>query len=279
MNKRWHPGLVARDEKRLSKYLKFVDIALEVLDARLPATSRNNRLHKLLGRKKRVIILNKSDLADTKLTGLWLNYLASQGWPVLAFNALNGQGIKELERLLLVHSPDNLKYNRSMRLMVVGIPNVGKSTIINRLVSRMAARTGEKPGITRGEQWIRLKGGWEILDTPGLLPPYVKDGFGALALAAIGSISANSYDPETVARWLLELFCAEEEKYQRLLSYYFLKGISKKDPDILIVEIGYSRGLMKKGGEVDSVAVAQVLLKDFRKGALGPITLERPENK
>lgn len=272
------PGLMVREEKRLKDNLKYIDLVLEVLDARLPMTSRNHRLQKMLGEKKRLIILNKADLAEEEITGRWLKILAGEKWPVLAFNAQKISGIKKLERLLFVHRPLNIPYRRSLRLMVVGIPNVGKSTIINRLVHKFAVKTGERPGITRGPQWIRLRSGWELLDTPGLLSPHIKNEESALALAAIGSIDSKAVDEERTALWLLEKFMFLEKIFS-LIHYYALRGdCAYQNAAELLESIGSARGCFKKGGGVDKKKAAQLFLRDFRKGVLGPLTLERPED-
>jgi ribosome biogenesis GTPase A len=276
MEKIPYPGLMAREEKRLKENIKYIDLVLEVLDARLPLTSRNYRLQKMLGEKKRLIILNKADLAEEDITGHWLEVLAREKWPVLAFNAQKISGLKKLEKLLLLNRPGNLQYRRSLRLMVVGIPNVGKSTIINRLVHKFAVKTGEKAGITRGPQWIRLRVGWEMLDTPGLLSPYIKNNENALALAAIGSLDFKVVDEERTAKWLLEKFLARG-KFLSLINYYSLAGdYAGKSAAELLVEIGLSRGCYKKGGGVDKMKAAQLVLRDFRRGVLGRISLEKP---
>ncbi|RJX24073.1 MAG: ribosome biogenesis GTPase YlqF [Dethiobacter sp.] len=278
MEKSWYPGLMAREEKRLKENLKFIDLVLEVLDARLPLASRNYRLQKMLGDKKRLVILNKADLAEEDITGRWLEVLAREKWPVLAFNAREISGLKKLEKLLLVNRPENLQYRRSLRLMVVGIPNVGKSTIINRLVHKFAVKTGEKAGITRGPQWIRLRAGWEMMDTPGLLSPYFKNNDSALALAAIGSLDFKVVDEENTAKWLVERFLTRE-KFLSLIKYYVLADdYTGKSAARLLVEIGLSRGCLQKGGGVDKIKAAQLVLRDFRRGVLGRITLEKPED-
>lgn len=278
MEKSWYPGLMAREEKRLKENIRYIDLVLEVLDARLPITSRNCRLQKFLGGKKGLVILNKADLAEEIVTGHWLEFFTGDKWPVLAFNARKFTGLKRLEKLLLKNKPRNLQYRRPLRLMVAGIPNVGKSSVINRLVRRFAAKTGERAGITRGPQWIRLRDGWEMLDTPGLLPPFIKSDENALALAAIGCIDLKVVDEERTAKWLIESFLAQG-KFLSLIGYYSLKGnFSGKSSAELLLEIGLSRGCYKRGGQVDKMKAAQLLLRDFRRGELGRITLEKPED-
>lgn len=278
MEKIPYSGLMAREEKRLKENIKYIDLVLEILDARLPVTSRNQRLQKMLGEKKRLIILNKADLAEEEITGRWLEALAAEKWPVLAFNAQKNTGLNKLEKLLLLNRPEHLHYRRALRLMVVGIPNVGKSTIINRLVHKFAVKTGQRPGITRGPQWIRLRPGWELLDTPGLLSPYIKNDESAFALAAIGSIDFKVVDEEQTAQWLLQKYLALE-KLSNLIAYYTIESdyIGKSAAELL-AGIGLSRGCFQKGGAVDKRKAAQLLLRDFRKGVLGRISLESPED-
>lgn len=278
MEKIPYSGFMMREEKRLKENLKYIDVVLEILDARLPATSRNIKLQKMLGEKKRLIILNKADLAEEEITGRWLEKFSAEKWPVLAFNAQKNTGLKSLERQLLLSKPDHLRYARALRLMVVGIPNVGKSTIINRLVHKFATKTGQKPGITRGPQWIRLRPGWELLDTPGLLSPFIKNVESALALAVIGSLDIKNVDEEQAAQWLLEKYSLRG-KLSELRAFYALgNNCFTKSATEILKAIGLSRGCLQKGGEVDRRKAAQVLLRDFRKGVLGRISLESPDD-
>lgn len=273
----WYPGMMVREERRLLENLKFIDLVVEVMDARLPRSSRNDKFRKMLGEKKRIIILNKADLADQDITGRWLNYLAGEKRPVLAFDAKKTVGLKKLEKILLLSCPANLKYKRSFRLMVVGIPNVGKSTIINRLARKFAVKTGEKPGITRGPQWIRLRSGWEMMDTPGLLSPNIKRNENALKLAAVGSLNLPAYDEENTAGWLMEHILSMEKTSAPFIAYYSLEKIDAAgDARDFLEEIGLRRGCLTKGRGVDKKKAARIFLKDFRRGALGRISLEEP---
>ena len=290
-----------KDEKRLLDNFGLVDLVLEVLDARLPVTSRNPRLKKLLGAKNRVIVLNKTDLAEKELTGCWLNYLAGEKWPVLDFNANSRAEVKRMEKMLETFRPQTGKFKRSFRMMAVGIPNVGKSTILNRLLQKYVARTGNTPGITRGTQWIKLRSGWDLLDTPGLLSPFIRNEHSILSLGAIGSLSQGAYDPERAACWLVEQFLAREKTRQVLEKLYAINAanaanainavnavdavnsvrfseddLKQQSAMALLMEIGKMRGCFKKGAEVDILKTSQILLSDFRRGVLGPITLEMP---
>lgn len=270
---------MVREEIRLKEYLRFVDVVLEVLDARLPLKSRNYRLHRMLGEKNRLVILNKADLADKKTTGRWLKILAGKGWPVLAFDAKRAFTLKKLEKMLLASRPPKLKYRRSLRLMAAGIPNVGKSTLINRLARRFAVKTGERAGITRGPQWIKMRGGWEMLDTPGLLPPHWQGNTGAFALAAIGALDSKVVEAVNTAKWLLTQYLLQEKTAHTLAHCYSLGEIGKEQSAAaMLLDIGSSRGCIRQGGLIDQEKAAQMILRDFRKGALGPLSLEKPED-
>ena len=270
---------MVREEMRLREYLRFVDVVLEVLDARLPLKSRNYRLQRMLGEKNRLVVLNKDDLADKETTGRWLKTLAGEGWPVLAFNAKRAFSLKKLEKILLASRPQGLRYKRSLRLMAAGIPNVGKSTLINRLAGRFAVKTGGRAGITRGPQWIKMRGGWEMLDTPGLLPPYWRDSSGAFALAVIGALDLKVFEAVNTAKWLLEQFLLREKTARTLAHYYSLKETGEEqNAAALLQAVGLSRGCIKQGGYIDLEKAARMILQDFRKGVLGPLSLEKPED-
>ncbi len=270
-------GMMFKEEKHLLRHLKHIDMVVEVLDARLPMTSRNFRIQQALSKKKRLILLNKSDLADPKTTGQWLNYLAEENGPVLAFSSKNVQDLKRFEALLLELRPKHTKFKRPLRLIVAGIPNVGKSSVINRLAHKLAAKTGNTPGVTRGAQWIRLRAGWEMLDTPGLLSPNLNPEKASPGLAVIGAIRPSVFDSETVARWLLGRLQQNEIYLSSLLRFYRMEEVTGiETEDAYLERIGRARGLLGPGGEVSREKASQVLLKDFRKGALGRISLESP---
>ncbi len=277
MSRRGDPGTLHREEKHLFKHLKHIDLVVEVLDARLPLTSRNYRLEQGFSSKKRLILLNKSDLADKEITGQWLVYLARESRPVLAFSCKGLADLKRFETALLQLRPPQLKFKRPLRLMVAGIPNVGKSSIINRLAHRLAARTGDTPGLTRGAQWIRLRVGWDLLDTPGLLSPHINPDRLSPGLVVIGAVQARGYDMEEAAMWLLGRIQQNERYRAAFLRFYRLKELREDVlPDVYLENIAFSRGLLAPGGEPSKERAAQVLLRDFRKGALGRITLESP---
>ncbi len=275
MGKRQISGFLLREEKRLRENLALVDLVVEVLDARLPLTSRNPRFEKMLGSRERVIVLNKTDLAEKEMTGCWLDLLAGDKWPVLAFNARRKTEIKQMEKLLGSLRPRKVKYKRPFRMMVVGIPNVGKSTIINRLLQRYVAKTGNVPGVTRGPQWIKLRAGWDLLDTPGFLSPFIRNEQATLALGAIGSLAAGTFDVENTAGWLVRQFLSRDNTTGILFDLYSIQSAPKSWFEIMSL-IGEARGCFKKGAEVDMLKTSQIILSDFQKGILSPITLEAP---
>ncbi len=277
MGKGAKPGSNVKEETRLLEHLKLMDLVLEVLDARLPLTTINNRMQKLLDKKKRVFVLNKADLAEEEVTGRWLEYFSTEKGPVFSFTARHRTSVKQIEKTLDYMRSKEQSYRRPLRFMVVGIPNVGKSSVINRLAQRGAARTGERPGITRGPQWIKLRSGWDMLDTPGLLSPFLRDNWSLMALGAIGSLEIGAYDEEKTAIWLLEQY-RSHGKIAQLCSYYsFFVDAKALEPEAIFLKIGAVRGCLGKGGKIDSRKTAGIILRDFRRGVLGRLSLERPE--
>lgn len=277
MGKGAKPGSSVKDEIRLLEHLKFMDLVLEVLDARLPLTTINIRMQELLSNKKRLFILNKADLAEEEVTGRWLEYFSTEKGPVFSFNARRRTSVKQIEKTLDYLRSKEKTFYRPLRFMVVGIPNVGKSSVINRLAQRGAARTGERPGITRGLQWIKLRSGWDMLDTPGRISPFLRDKRSLMALGAIGSLEIGSYDEEKTAIWLLEQYM-NQGKITQLCRYYSILVDEKAiEPEELFLKIGAVRGCLGKGGELDYRKTAAIILRDFRRGVLGRISLERPE--
>ncbi|HAP31907.1 MAG TPA: hypothetical protein DCQ14_02460 [Firmicutes bacterium] len=271
------PDVIFREEQRLLQVLKHVDMVLEVLDARLPFTSRNVRLRAMLA-EKNVIILNKADLAERNITDCWLGFFLREGRPAFPFSAKNPTALKNLEKKIMQQRPGNLKFNRPLRLIVAGIPNVGKSTIINRLAGTYALKTGARPGITRGPQWIRLRAGWEMLDTPGLLYPYLRNENSKLALTAIGALEGVDAPPaEDVARWLINCIASRNELKRRFLRAYLLDTAITPDFELLLQQIGRMRCSLGPGGLVDLHKTANLIINDFRRGVFGRISLEEPD--
>ncbi len=280
MDIQWYPGHMAKARKLVQQNLKLVDVVIELLDARIPASSRNPDIDRILSNKPRVIALNKSDLADPEKNKLWVGFFQHRNIPAVAIDSLRGTGAKRLVELVEKQAePEIAKYvakgrrPRMARCMVVGVPNVGKSMLINRLAGKKAVRTANRPGVTRGEQWIKLSGKLELLDTPGILWPKFEDPDTAFKLAVTGAIKETIYQPEEIGaqlvRWL------NENAPGQLAAKYKI-NISGGDSRALMQAIGAARGFYLSGGRVDEKKTAVLIIKDFREGRLGKHTLDLP---
>ncbi|WP_084664808.1 ribosome biogenesis GTPase YlqF [Thermanaeromonas toyohensis] len=254
----------------IKRYLKVVDVVLEVVEARLPASSRPPDLGSLLKGKETILVLNKADLADFTATRRWLNFYRAQGQLAVEMNSQTGEGLAKLKyllRKLATAKKERLSQrgilSSPLRVMVVGIPNVGKSSLLNRLVGRAVARTGDRPGITRGPQWVRQLKEWEVLDTPGILGISMRQERTTLLLHALGCIPEWKVSPEEVAA---ELICTLQEQGWR----------TQEDCEEILDKVGRERGFLKPGGEVDREKAARVFIQEFRRGDLGKFTLEWP---
>jgi ribosome biogenesis GTPase A len=273
-SRQWYPGNMARTMGGIEADLKLVDLVVELLDARIPVSSRNPSLSRLAGTKKNLVLLHKADRAEPELTARWLSYLQRQGFQALSFSAVKPGAaqtfLQYLRRRESAARPARLK--KPLRLMITGIPNVGKSTLINLLVRKAAARTGNQAGITRGRQWIRLLPGIELLDTPGVLSPRL-NAQTAFPLAAVGALPPGRLDVSETALWLLTT-CRERGREERLLARYNIQQWG--EPELILEQIGVSQGCLKAAGKIDLERAAALLLRDFQNGALGRITLEEP---
>lgn len=280
----WFPGHMAKTRRLIQDQLKLVDVVIELVDARLPLSSRNPLIDELIAEKKpRIVILNKEDLADAQRTKYWIAYFNQQKQcQALAFNATVGKKalISELKKVLLDLTAEKRERQaekgikrQAIRCMVVGIPNVGKSTFINILVGRKSAKTGDKPGVTRGSQWIRLENDIELLDTPGILWPKFDDEQIGLRLAASGAINDDVFSLDDVAYYLIGFL---QENYPHVLTErYKLSSEQAAQETLGIMEaIGVNRGFLQKGGVIDYTKTARTILTEFRGGKLGRITLE-----
>lgn len=277
MTIQWYPGQMAKARLYVKKMLKIIDLVVEVRDARIPESSQNPEIDKLVGNKPRLVILNKQDLADQELTATWLKYLKRTNVEAISISTLHGQGMSKVISFVRKFGEEQRLKNRRgkpLRIMVVGIPNVGKSTFINKLSGRKAAKTGNRPGITRGEQWVKVAEGIELLDTIGLLWPKFDSPEVAFKLAVTGAIKYELLDDYALAVKLLEYMVAKTP--ERLQERYNLTpGEEARGEDILL-EIGRSRGAIRPGGEADPNRAAEILLVDFRQGKLGDFTLDVP---
>ena len=284
MQVQWFPGHMAKTKRMIQEQLKLVDVVIELVDARMPISSRNPLLDQLVGDKKpRIIILNKEDLADPQRTAYWVNQFNQQsGYRAFAFNATIGkkQLISRLKEALLELTKEKRERmaqkgvrKQTIRCMIVGIPNVGKSTFINILVGKKAAQTGDKPGVTRGTQWIRLDEDLELLDTPGILWPKFEDEEVGLRLAVTGAINDDVFDHDEAA---LKLLTFLQKRYPRQLQERFklTEEDLAQEPLYILEQIGRNRGCLLKGGRIDYGKVSKGILIDFRQAKIGRITLE-----
>ncbi|MHB1127914.1 MAG: ribosome biogenesis GTPase YlqF [Bacillota bacterium] len=282
MDINWYPGHMVKTRRLVLENIKLVDGVVELVDARVPECSRNPVLGRLLSGKPLVLALNKADLAGEAETRAWLNYFSSRGQAAVAMDSLTGKGIDALLREAKATAVRTGKatvahrIQRPTRLMVVGIPNVGKSSLINRMVRQSAAKTGNKPGVTRGKQWIRLRQDLEVLDMPGILwPKLAGEGVG-FKLAVVGAIGEAAYNTEELAlellRWLQENAPGSLEKRFEISSI-------PEEATVVLEVIGRRRGILRAGGTVDALNTAKLLLKEFREGKLGRFTLDPPPGR
>jgi len=276
----WFPGHMAKARRQVQGVLKLVDVAIELLDARIPVSSGNPMINQILEKKPRLVILNKSDLADPALTKQWLKVLERPWVKAVAVDTIKGEGLKEVPRAAAALAAEQMaklaargRRPRAIRCMVLGIPNVGKSSFINRLVGRKAAKTGDLPGVTKGQQWIRTEGSLELLDTPGILWPKFEDPEVGYKLAVTGAIKEQVFDVYEVALKLLRWLA--EHNPDKVKERYKLPELSQDIPKLLS-DIGARRGMLVSGGVVDEQKAAQLILKEFREGTLGRYTLDVP---
>ena len=280
MNIQWYPGHMTKARRMMQEDIKLIDIVIELVDARLPLASKNPDIDDLAKGKARLILLNKSDMADPKYTKLWESYFKAKGFFVLQINARTGAGMKAVTGVVNEACKEKIERdrrrgikNRPIRAMIVGIPNVGKSTFINSYAGKACTKTGNKPGVTKGKQWIRLNKSVELLDTPGILWPKFEDQTVGLRLALIGSIKDEILNVDELAVELVKFLKAE---YPGLLAQRY--EVSEENDIIeLISAVAVNRKCLSKGGEPDYSKAAALIIDDFRSGKLGNITLERPE--
>ncbi len=280
MNINWYPGHMKKTRELLKDQLKLIDVAFELLDARLPFSSKNPDIDNILGGKPKVIILNKVDLADEQMTAKWISYYREKNITAIPVNTISGAGLRQViaegEKAIKDKMDALIKKGRlprASRIMMVGIPNVGKSSIINKLAGKKSAQTGDRPGVTKGKQWIRLRGNMELLDTPGILWPKFEDQEVALKLAFTGAIRDEIMDVETLALKLIEHLM--KQHIVNLNERYNLSGEAETAIEIMD-EMAKKRGCIIKGGEIDYTRIANIVLDEFRSGKIGRITLESP---
>ena len=281
-NYQWYPGHMTKAKRQMQEDIKLIDLVIEVVDARIPYSSRNPDIDELGKNKARLVLLNKSDLADARVNKQWMEHFQSQGIHVLEINAKAGQGIKQIHGVVQEACKEKIErdrkrgiLNRPVRAMVVGIPNVGKSTFINAFAGRAAAKTGNKPGVTKGKQWIRLNKSLELLDTPGILWPKFEDQEVGLHLAMIGSMNDEILQMTELAMDLTE-YLLQHYQTQLFTRYQVEDEGQSRTPALMLEHICENRKCYKKGQEPDYEKAASVLVDDFRSGRIGRITLEMP---
>lgn len=270
----WYPGTMARAVSRLQKDLRLVDLVVELIDARAPASSHNPELERLLKNRERLVLLHKADRGETEMNSRWLLYFQRQNQPAMLSSVQMPRTVKSFLGYLKTRERHlrGSRFKRPLRLVIVGIPNVGKSTLLNYLVGRAAARTGDRPGVTRGQQWVRLLEGVELLDTPGILPPLLTPE-AIFPLGAIGALPPERIERQQVALRLLERYL-EQGKVSRLKRRY--DNLRQGAPAAMLEQIGVSRGCLLPEGRIDLERTATLLLADFQAGRLGRFTLEEP---
>ena len=279
MNLQWYPGHMTKAKRQMQEDLKLIDLIIELVDARIPLSSRNPDIDELGKNKSRLILLNKSDLADEKYNEEWTKYFQQKGFFVLKVNARSGVGLKAIQGVITEACKEKIERdrrrgikNRPIRAMVVGIPNVGKSTFINSYAGKACTKTGNKPGVTKGKQWIRLNKSLELLDTPGILWPKFEDQEVGKRLAYIGSIKDEILNLEELSLLLLEYI---RENYPGMLTARY--GISEEGTPLSMLEgIAENRKCLVRGQALDYAKAADILMEEFRNGKLGRITLEHP---
>ena len=279
MSINWYPGHMVKARREIEDNLKLVDIVLILLDARAPFSCRNQDLENIAARKKIIYILNKTDLASSEGTAAYLDFIRKNNGPAVGIDSVSGKGSKEVLQAIAASYDEQAQKMlargrrvRPVRVMVAGVPNVGKSTFINCLAGQKAARTGNKPGVTRGKQWIRFRDDMELLDTPGLMWPRVESEEQGLKLALLNIVGENAYNEYDVALYLLDWLA---EKWPHILKEHFKVEITGKENTALLEDIAAQRGHLLKGGQLDVEKTCTMLLQDFRRGKLGRFSLDQ----
>ena len=282
LNIQWYPGHMTKARRMIEEHVSMVDAVCEILDARIPRASRNPDIQSIAGEKPRLVILNRSDLADAGVTAEWKTALEREGQPVMVTDAKSGKGINSFSSEVRKILADKISYyeskgqaGRPLRCVILGIPNVGKSTLINKAAGRKVALAGDKPGVTRGKQWITLPNGIELLDTPGILWPRFESQEVGELLAITGAIKTEVFDSETLAA---NLMLRLKQMYpDALLNRYKLQPAQDASGYELLEAAARKRGFLVSGGEADTERMSITLLREFHEGKLGRLSLERPE--
>ena len=282
MNIQWYPGHMTKTRRQIQADLKLVDLVAEIIDARIPISSRNPDIDEIVGDKPRLIILNRADQADPAMNKMWGDWFRQRGWWVMETNARDGKGVNQFSAAIKSALKDKIEQwkakglvGRPVRAMVVGVPNVGKSTFINQVAKKKSAKAGNKPGVTRGKQWVNVDPGLDLLDTPGILWPKFEDEITGMHLAFTGAVKDEIMDRETLACHLIEILGA---RYPQAVTDRYKVEPQPGQPGWELLEAcGRKRGFLISGGEVDTERIARVLLEEYRSGKLGNFTLETPQ--
>lgn len=279
MNIQWYPGHMTKAKRMMEEDIKLIDLVIELVDARLPLSSRNPDIDNLAKNKARLILLNKADLADERVNNMWQEYFKEKGFFVVKLDSRSGSGMKAINAIIQEACKEKIErdrkrgiLNRPVRAMVVGIPNVGKSTFINSYAKKACAKTGNKPGVTKGKQWIKLNKNLELLDTPGILWPKFEDQQVGIRLAIAGSINDEILN---ISELSIELIKVLKKDYPGKLAERYVIDETMSDIDIL-EKVAIKRGCLKKGNTVDIDKAADIIIDEFRNGRIGKISLERP---
>ena len=280
-NIQWYPGHMTKTRRLIEANLKLIDVVVEILDARVPLSGRNASFDDILKGKPRLLVLNKTDLADKSKTDEWIKWYKNNGITVIPISCADGAGVNKVissaEELIKdkLEAERSKGRNRTLKIMMAGIPNVGKSSLINRLCGRASAKTGDKAGVTKGKQWIKIRGGAELFDTPGMLPPKFENQEIAQKLAYIGSIKDEIINTELLAYSLCEYL--RDEYPDLLCARYKIDGIEDIPGYEILEKIGRKRGCVISGGEIDTERAAVIVLDELRSAKIGRITLETPD--
>lgn len=282
MNIQWYPGHMTKAKRAMKEDIKLIDLVIELVDARVPLSSRNPDIDDLAKGKARMVLLNKSDLADERVNAQWAAWFEAKNIHAVKVDSRNKGTLKQVQSVVQEACKEKIErdrkrgiMNRPIRTMVVGIPNVGKSTFINSFAGKACAKTGNKPGVTKGNQWIRLNKTLELLDTPGILWPKFEDQAVGLKLALIGSINDQILNKDDLACRCIRIL---KERYPGMVSQRFGLETEDKEPVAILEDVARLRSCLMKGGELDIARAAAMVLDDFRSGKLGRVTLERPED-
>lgn len=273
-NINWYPGHMKKTRELIQNSIKMVDVVIEVIDARIPVSSRNPIINQLVEGKPRVIILNKKDLSDPNQNKKWIEKFTDEGNNAIELNSMSGEGINKLYSLLekLHGEVIKTKLNRPLRMMIVGVPNAGKSSLINRMTGRKSTQTGDRPGVTKGKQWLTISGGMQLLDTPGILWPKFEDPKVGFNLAYCGSIKEEILDVSDLALSFIETM---QERYPELLTKRYKLEKLGETPLETMEEIAEKRGFILPGKRIDYERCARTVMDEFRSGKIGKITLEK----